>query len=59
MIRGKGTGTSDSITAISKVPGKGNIKVSDREFIVPADVVAKPGVQAMLEQLLAAYHTPV
>lgn len=59
MIRGPGTGTSDSITAISKVPGKGNIKVSDREFIVPADVVAKPGVQAMLEQLLAAYHTPV
>ena len=59
MIRGPGNGTSDSITAKSTVPGKGNIKVSDKEYIIPADVVARPGVQTMLDQLLASYHSPV
>lgn len=58
-IKGPGTGTSDSITATSTVPGKKPIRVSDGEYIIPADVVARPGVPAMLDALLAAYHRPV
>ena len=41
LISGPGTGTSDSIVA----------RVSNREFIVRADVVSQPGVLPMLEDL--------
>ena len=41
LISGPGTGTSDSILA----------RVSNREFIVRADVVSQPGVLPMLEDL--------
>ena len=59
MIKGPGTGTSDSIRAKSTVPGGKGIRVSGKEFIVPADVTAVPGVQTMLETLIKNYHTPV
>lgn len=60
MIPGpKGSGTADNVRAKSTVPGTPDIRVSGREFIVPADVVAVPGVQSMLEMMLKQYHTPV
>lgn len=56
-IRGKGTGTSDSIPA--KVSGSGRpIKVSNGEYILPKDIVDMLGVDA-LDQLVATFHTPV
>lgn len=45
MIRGKGTGTSDSNT----------IQVSDGEYIIPSDVVSILGTQ-MFDDLLRAFH---
>jgi hypothetical protein len=59
MIKGPGDGTSDNIRAKSTVPGGKGINVSGKEFIVPADVTAVPGVQTMLETLIKNYHTPV
>ena len=47
-IRGPGTGTSDSIP----------IRVSDGEFIIPADVVEAMGVP-FFEKLITKHHTPV
>ncbi len=46
-VRGPGTGTSDSIIA----------RVSDGEYIIPADVVQKKGVD-FFDELVDAYHTP-
>lgn len=47
-ISGPGTGTSDSITA----------RVSDGEFVIPADVVKAKGTE-FFQKLLDSYHTPV
>ena len=47
-VKGKGTGTSDSIKAL----------VSDGEYIMSADVVNKLGAQ-FFDQLQEAFHTPV
>ncbi len=48
VVRGPGTGTSDSISA----------KLSDGEFVLPADTVRKVGVKS-LRDLVHATHTPV
>jgi hypothetical protein len=48
MVRGPGTGTSDSIQA----------RLSHGEYVLPADTVAAVGQQA-LDELRAATHTPV
>lgn len=48
MVRGPGTGTSDSIPA----------RLSHGEYVLPADTVAAVG-QGALDQLRAATHTPV
>jgi len=58
MISGPGTGTSDSITGVSTVPGVPDIAVSTDEYIIPADTVQKFGKQ-FFDHLLAATHTPV
>lgn len=58
LIRGPGTGTSDSITLPSKVPGGNSIQVSNDEFIFPADVVRFYGTDK-LQRMLDAVHTPV
>jgi hypothetical protein len=47
-VRGPGTGTSDSI----------NAKLSDGEFVMPADTVRKIGVRR-LQDLVDMTHTPV
>lgn len=47
-VRGPGTGTSDSI----------NAKLSDGEFVVPADTVRKVGARR-LQDLVDMTHTPV
>lgn len=47
-VRGPGTGTSDSIPA----------KLSDGEFVMPADTVRKVGVRR-LQDLVDMTHTPV
>jgi hypothetical protein len=48
MIRGPGTGTSDSIPAL----------LSDGEFVVRSKVVAQPGVRSYLEALNAGFRMP-
>lgn len=48
QVRGPGTGTSDSI----------NAKLSDGEFVVPADTVRKVGARR-LQDLVDMTHTPV
>jgi hypothetical protein len=58
LIKGPGTGTSDSIAGVSKVPGVPTIAVSTDEYIVPADVVNTLG-KSFFDNLLAAHHTPV
>lgn len=59
LLSGPGTGTSDSIVAPSKVPGVSPVRLSNKEFIMPADVVAVPGMLQHFQSLLNAYHTPV
>lgn len=59
MLSGPGTGTSDSIPAKSKTPGSGQVRLSDGEFIIPADVAARPGMKEHFQMLINAYHTPV
>jgi hypothetical protein len=51
-VVGPGTGTSDSIPVVGT-----NIRVSDGEYIIPADVVAKFGASAF-DELVAAHHVP-
>lgn len=57
QIVGPGTGTSDSIPAVVADTGE-PIKVSNQEYIVPADVVAKLGKE-FFDDLLRALHKPV
>lgn len=47
VVHGPGTGISDSITA----------RLSDGEYVVPADVVRAKGVE-FFDKLKAKYHTP-
>jgi hypothetical protein len=55
QIKGPGTGVSDSIPAI--VDGKQPIAVSNNEYIMPADVVEKVGVE-FFDRLKDEFHTP-
>lgn len=55
LITGPGTGISDSIPAVG--PGGRPLKVSHKEYILPADVTAKLGVQN-LDEMVARLHTP-
>ena len=59
MLSGRGTGTSDSIRAGSRTPGAPDVYLSSQEGIIPADVMARPGMQEHLQMLINAYHTPV
>lgn len=56
-IRGPGTGTSDSVKAINEESGD-PIRLSNGEYILPADTVRKVGKQA-LDQLVEETHKPV
>lgn len=47
-VEGEGTGTSDSIDA----------RISDGEYIIPADVVEAKGVE-FFDRIVEKYHTPV
>lgn len=53
MIDGPGTGTSDSIPAV--INGQEPIRVSDGEFIIPADVVKAKG-EEFFNKLIEKYH---
>lgn len=53
IIRGPGTGTSDSIPAV--IDGEVMARVSDNEYRIPAAVVDKIG-KAQLDKLVAAFH---
>ena len=57
LIRGPGTGTSDSIRAITTAGRP--LLVSNEEFIVRASVVRRPGVLSLLHQLNAGHPRPV
>lgn len=48
-VKGKGTGTSDSVKGVS---------LSDGEYVIPADVVQKLGV-TFFDQLRQHFHEPV
>lgn len=56
MIRGPGTGTSDSIGAFNRNTGE-RIALSDGEFVIPADVVRKKGTE-FFERMIEKSHTP-
>jgi hypothetical protein len=56
MIRGPGTGTSDSIPAQNTTTGE-QVKVSNGEFVVPANVVAAKG-RDFFDALVRKYHQP-
>lgn len=58
LIRGSGTGTSDSIKVKSREPGGKDIHYSDGEYVIPADVVNMLGAQHF-DALIDAFHTPV
>lgn len=59
LLKGPGTGTSDSIKTKIKEPGGAAIGLSTNEFIIPADVVAVPGMKDHFQKLIDAYHKPV
>ena len=54
-IKGAGTGTSDSIPATG--PGGRQLRVANGEYILPADVTQKFGVDA-LDAFVAKHHVP-
>lgn len=56
LIQGPGTGTSDSVPAENRSNG-GQVGVSTGEYIVPADVVQKKGVD-FFDGLVRKYHQP-
>jgi hypothetical protein len=59
LLRGPGTGTSDSIKAISREPGGKPVMFSAEEWVMPADVTAVPGMKEHFQALINAYHKPV
>lgn len=58
LVRGPGTGTSDSIKVKSREPGGKQISYSDGEYVIPKDVVDAFGVQHF-DNLVQAFHTRV
>jgi len=56
MIHGPGTGVSDSIPAQNGSTGQ-PVKVSNGEYIIPADVVATKG-REFFDNIVRKYHTP-
>jgi hypothetical protein len=58
LIKGRGTGTSDSIRARSTTPGSPDIALSNGEGIIPKDVIDAVG-WAHFQSLIDAFHTPV
>lgn len=58
LVRGPGTGTSDSIKVKSRDPGGKQIRYSDGEYVIPRDVVEALGT-SHFDRLLDAFHTRV
>lgn len=58
LVRGPGTGTSDSIPVKPRAAGGKQIHYSDGEYVIPADVVDSLGVD-LFDRLVSAHHTPV
>lgn len=58
LLKGPGTGTSDSIPAKSRVPGEHSTRFSNGEFIMPRDAVEFYGPQ-FFQDLLMKAHAPV
>jgi hypothetical protein len=56
MLRGPGTGISDSIQAHNTSTGQ-PVKLSNGEYIIPADVVATKGKE-FFDNIVRKYHTP-
>lgn len=56
-VKGPGTGTSDSVPAVNTSTGQ-PLRLSNDEFIIPADVVRKLGTKHF-EKMIEQYHTPV
>lgn len=56
LLRGPGTGISDSIAAVNKDTGQ-RVQLSNGEFIVPADVVKAKGSE-FFQKLIDKHHTP-
>lgn len=56
MLHGPGTGTSDSIHAHNTSTGQ-PVKLSNGEYIIPADVVATKGKE-FFDNIVRKYHTP-
>lgn len=56
-VRGPGTGTSDSVKAVNTDNGQ-PIRLSNGEFIIPADVVAKKGSE-FFQKMIDQHHVPV
>lgn len=56
MVRGAGTGTSDSIAAVNRDTGQ-PIALSNGEMVIPADTVRKKGTE-FFERLIEKTHTP-
>jgi hypothetical protein len=57
LVRGPGTGTSDSVKAVNQDTGD-PIRLSNGEYVLPADTVRKVGKEA-LDSLVQETHTPV
>jgi hypothetical protein len=57
LLRGPGTGTSDCIAAINRQNGD-PIRLSNGEYIIPADVVRKKG-KAFFDEMIDKHHKPV
>lgn len=58
LVRGPGTGTSDSVRVKSRDAGGKDIHYSDGEYVIPADVVQALGAQHF-DSILEAFHTRV
>lgn len=56
LIHGPGTGTSDSVPAVGS--NREPIRVSNGEYIVPADVVRHKGVE-FFDRIVGKHHAPV
>lgn len=56
VVHGPGTGISDSIPARNVETGE-EIRLSNNEYIIPADVVKRKGIE-FFDKLVAKHHTP-
>lgn len=57
LVKGPGTGTSDSIRVKSRQPGGPDIHYSDGEFVIPKDVVDALGADHF-QRMIDIFHTP-